>query len=60
MRQEIDPNSVVDRDYDLYVEDLDSDDSEYGSYCYASVAMPTVQDMIPNSFNRPLRAYTFP
>ena len=26
------PDSKVDRDFDIYVEDLDSDDSEYGSY----------------------------
>ena len=33
MHQEIDPESVVDRDYDhdLYIADLDSNDSEYGS-----------------------------
>ena len=46
MRQEIDPDSVVDRDYDLYIADLDSNDSEYGSYFYASIATPPVEDLI--------------
>ena len=49
MHQGIDPNSEVDRDYDLYVEDLDSDDSECGSYFYASIAMPPVQGLVPTS-----------
>ena len=49
MHQELDPNSEADRDYDLYVEDLDSDDSEYGSCFYASIAMPSVQDLVPTS-----------
>ena len=52
MHQGIDPKSEADRDYDLYVEDLDSDDSEYGSYFCASIATPPVQDLAPTDSYR--------
>ena len=52
-RRHWDPDSEVETDHDLYVEDLDSDDSEYGSYFYASIAMPPFQDLIPISSHRP-------
>ena len=59
MRQEIDPNSEADTDYDLYVEVLDSDDSEYGSYVHAGIAMPPVQDLVPTASHRPPRVTCF-
>ena len=43
----------------VYVEDLDSDDSEYGSYFYASNSMPPVQDMTPAASGQNLNVTHF-
>ena len=45
----LDPDFEVDRDFDLHVEDLDSDGSEYASYLSASNSMPRVQNLVPGS-----------
>ena len=42
-------DSDVDRGYDVYVPDLDSDDSDYGSYFYASNSMPPVENLTPGA-----------
>ena len=59
MRQHLDPDFEVDRGCDLYIEDLDSDGLEYGSYFYASVAMPPVEDLLPLDSHRPQRPSYF-
>ena len=43
MRQEVDTHSAVERCHDLYIPDVGCDDSEYGSYFYASIDMPSVE-----------------
>ena len=57
--QRRDTDSEVDRDLDIYVEDLDSDDSEYGSFFYASNSMPPVQDLPPGASNYTLNVSHF-
>ena len=42
-------DSEVDFGFDVYVPDLDSDDSEYGSYLYASSSMPPVENLTPGA-----------
>ena len=54
-----DTDSEVDCGYDVYVEDLDSDDSEYGSYFYASNSMPPVQDLTPGASGHNLNVSHF-
>ena len=50
---------MVDRCYDLYIPDVGSDDSEYGSYFYASIDMPSVEGLIPPASTRTLRTCCF-
>ena len=47
MRTEMYPDSEMDKDYDLFIPNSDSDDSEYGSYFYASIDMLSVEVMVP-------------
>ena len=42
-------DSEVDFGFDVYVPDLASDDSEYGSYFYASNSMPPVENLTPGA-----------
>ena len=44
-----DTDSEVDFGFDVHVPDLDSDDSEYGSYFYASNSMPPVENLTPGA-----------
>ena len=50
--QEIDPDSVVDSDYDLYIEDLDNHDSEYGS-CFTNTTQRTTCFLSEESMSEP-------
>ena len=48
--QRRDTDSEVEVGFDVYVPDLHSDDSEYGSYFYASNSMPPVENLTPGAF----------